>query len=353
MHDTNTEHGRINRGLILSFRATQMDDSSGDNRFSKFWAEKPVEMTVTVSNVGHERESRAQQRSHQERVCRHGRHRGHVPSARCGLFSWEVRACSPSAQWWRSVGLSQEDRAARPKWQDRGPGVGDLHTLRGTLLAVEERSNKPDSWSGVMAAQESSQATHQGYEQREVTGREQAGRGNARWYKPCQFDNWKECRQERHGQRDIGHQSRGTLSDGLRDQRERVRAEGQQHQRWHASTVREAPQRKMKPRRISKQADRRYEPYGRRGSTLTVETRHRVVTRVVHTLEVDRIIRMGSETVSPAAHMEQQRDQPLNLVIPVVDAQEENCSPWKYLATARWVLSLMHRWLQHPLLFRW
>ena len=98
MHDTNTEHGRINRGLILSFRATQMDDSSGDNRFSKFWAEKPVEMTVTVFNVGHERESRAQQRSHQERVCRHGRHRGHVPSARCGLFSWEVRACSPSAQ---------------------------------------------------------------------------------------------------------------------------------------------------------------------------------------------------------------------------------------------------------------
>ena len=48
MHDTNTEHGRINRGLILSFRATQMDDSSGDNLFSKFWAEKPVEMTVTV-----------------------------------------------------------------------------------------------------------------------------------------------------------------------------------------------------------------------------------------------------------------------------------------------------------------
>ena len=120
-----------------------------------------------------------------------------------------------------------------------------------------------------------------------------------------------------------------------------------------SGTVREAPQRKMKPRSISKQADRRYEPYGRRGSTLTVETRHRVVTRVVHTLEVDRIIRMGSETVSPAAHMEQQRDQPLNLVIPVVDAQEENCSPLKYLATARWVLSLMHRWLQHPLLFRW
>ena len=121
--------------------------------------------------------------------------------------------------------------------------MGDLHTLRGTLLAVEERSNKPDSRSGVMAAQERSQATHQGYEQREVTSREQAGRGNARRYKPYQFHNWKECRQERRGLRDIGHQSRGTLSDGLRDQREHVRAEGQQHQRWHASTVREVPQR--------------------------------------------------------------------------------------------------------------
>ena len=69
------------------------------------------------------------------------------------------------------------------------------HTLRGTLLTVEERSNKPDSRSEVMAAQERSQATHQGYEQREVTGREQAVRGNTRWYKPYQFDNWKECRQ--------------------------------------------------------------------------------------------------------------------------------------------------------------
>ena len=87
MHDTNTEHGRINRGLILSFRASQMDEGSGDDRFSKFWAEKLVEMTVTVSNVGLEKESRARQRSHQERVCRHGRHRGHVPSARRGLFS--------------------------------------------------------------------------------------------------------------------------------------------------------------------------------------------------------------------------------------------------------------------------
>ena len=193
-----------------------------------------------------------------------------------------------------------------------------------------------------MAAQERSQATHQGYEQREVTGQEQAGRGNARRYKPYQFDNWKECRQERRGQRDIGHQSRGTLSDGLRDQRECVRTEGQQHQRWHASTVREVPQRKMKPRRISERADHRYEPYGRRGSTLTVETRHRVVTRVVRTLEVDRIVRMGSEIVSSAAHMEHQRDQPLNIVIPVLDAQEENCSPWEYLARARWVLSLMH-----------
>ena len=102
MHDTNTEHGRINRGLILSFRASQIDDSSGDDRFSKFWAEKPVEMTVSVSNVGHERESRARQRSHQERVCRHGRHWGLVPSAR-------------RAQRGRSVGLSLEDRAARPK----------------------------------------------------------------------------------------------------------------------------------------------------------------------------------------------------------------------------------------------
>ena len=115
MHDTNTEHGRINRGLILSFSVSQMDDSSGDDRFSKLWAEKPVEMTLTVSNVGHERESRARQRSHQERVCRHGQHRGHVPSARRGLFSQEVRACSPSAHQGRSVGLSWEDRAARPK----------------------------------------------------------------------------------------------------------------------------------------------------------------------------------------------------------------------------------------------
>ena len=274
-------------------------------------------------------------------------------AATLGLFSREVRACSPSAHRGRSVGLSWEDHAARSKWQNHGPEVGDLHTLRGTLLAVEERSNKPDSRSGVMAAQERSQATHQGYEQREVTGREQAGRGNARQYKPYQFDNWKECRQERHGQRDIGHQSRGTLSDSLRDQRERVRAEGQQHQRWHASTVRDVPQRKMKPRRISERADWRYEPYGGRGSTLTVETLHRVVTRVVCTLEVDRIVRMGSETVSSAAHVEQQRDQPLNLVIPALDAQDENCSPWKYLARARWVLSLMHGWLQHQLLFWW
>ena len=323
MHDTNTEHGRINRGLILSFCASKMDDSSGDDRFSKFRAEKPVEMTVTVSNAAHQRESRARQRSHQERVRRHGQHRGHVPSARRGLFSQEVRVCSPSEQWGRRVGLSREDRAGRPKRQDHGPEVGDLHTLRGTLLAVEERS-KSDSRSGVRAARERSQATHQGYEQREVTGREQAGRGNARQYRPYRLDNWKECRQDRRGQKDIGHQSRGTLSDGLRDQRG-VRAESQQRQRLHASTVREVPQRKMKPRRISEQAERRYEPYGRRGSTLTVETRHRVVTRVVCTLEVDRIVRMGSETVSSAAQMEQQRDQPLSPVIPAPEAQE-NCS---------------------------
>ena len=47
--------------------------------------------------------------------------------------------------------------------------------------------------------------------------------------------------------------------------------------------------------------------------------------RVVRTLEVDRIIRMGAETVSSAAQMEQQRDQPLSPVIPVLEAQE-NCS---------------------------
>ena len=242
----------------MSFRASQMDDSSGDDWFSKFRAEKPVEMTVTVSNVAHQRESRARQRSHQEGVGRLGRHRGHVPSAWRGLFSREVRVRSPSEQRGRRVGLSREDRAGRPKRQDHGPEVGDLHNLRGTLLAVEERS-KSDSRSGVRAARERSQATHQGYEQREVTGREQAVRGNARRYRPYRSDNWKECRQERCGQKDIGHQSWGILSDGLRDQRG-VRAESQQHQRLHASTVREVPQRKIKPRRISERAEQRYEP---------------------------------------------------------------------------------------------
>ena len=111
-----------------------MDDSSGDDRFSKFRAEKPVEMTVTVSNTGHHRESRARQWSHRERVCRHGQHRGHVPSARRGLFSREVRVRIPSVQQRRSVGLSREDSVARPEKQDRGPEVGDMYTLRGTLL---------------------------------------------------------------------------------------------------------------------------------------------------------------------------------------------------------------------------
>ena len=178
MRDTNTEHGRINRGLILCFRASQMDDSSGDDWFSKFRAEKPVEMTVTVSNTGHHRELRALQRSHRERVCRHRRHRGHVPSARRGLFSREVRVRIPSARRGRSVGLSREDPVARPEKQDCGPEVGVMYTLRGTLLAVEERANKPDSWSGVTEVQERSQATHQGYEQGErftVESRQEGG----------------------------------------------------------------------------------------------------------------------------------------------------------------------------------
>ena len=103
---------------------------------------------MTVSNVAHQRESRARQRSHQERVGRHGQHRGHVPSPRHGLFTREVRVRSPSEQRGRRVGLSREDCAGRPKRQDHGLEVGDLHTLRGTLLAVEERS-KSDSQSGV------------------------------------------------------------------------------------------------------------------------------------------------------------------------------------------------------------
>ena len=49
MHDTNTEHGRMNRGLILSFRASQMDDSSGDDRFSKFRAEKQMSLLLGMA----------------------------------------------------------------------------------------------------------------------------------------------------------------------------------------------------------------------------------------------------------------------------------------------------------------
>ena len=111
MHDMNTEHGRTSRGIILCFGASQMDDSSGNHRFSKFWSEKPLEMTITVTNVCHQRNSRAQQRPHQERRFIHGWHRGHTPSARHDLSSREVRVCSLSSQQGRGVSLSWEDSA--------------------------------------------------------------------------------------------------------------------------------------------------------------------------------------------------------------------------------------------------
>ena len=289
-----------------------MDDSSGDERYSRFHLERPLQITVANEQV--RRESRSRRRDQSPERPRHGRSRAHAPSVHQGSDVQEGRRRSRD----RDLRLSSRSR------------------LGSRLESRVVRASHPEG-SSVGHQSRERERCHEGSFSRSQAGSrlesvpsfERTERGRS----PCRSHVGSRQRHEGDSGRGYGWSQMRAGMDSLATRRRRERRnrahpyqrqqEAKEKQasrwwdeRWHQETrglARGPPQISSSqsrghfhPERTLSLGERRqqrrpvpYEVGGRQ--MMTIHTQQRVRTRVVRSLEVERIVRMGPETVSAAA----------------------------------------------------
>ena len=289
-----------------------MDDSSGDERYSRFHLERPLQITVANEQV--RRESRSRPRDQSSERPRHGRSRAHAPSVHWGSDVQEgrrrsrdrdLRLSSPS-----QLGSRLESRVVRASHPEGG-SVGRQsrerercyegsfsQSLAGSRLenvpSVErtERGRSPCR-SHVGSRQRHEGDSSRGYGWSQV----RAGMDSLATRKRRERRNQAhpyQCQQE----------AKEKWTSRLWD--ERLHQETQGMARGHPQISSGQSRGHFHPERTLSLGERRQQrrpvPYEvGECQTMTIHTQQRVRTRVVRSLEVERIVRMGPETVSAAA----------------------------------------------------
>ena len=289
-----------------------MDDSSGDERYSRFHLERPLQITVANEQV--RRESRSRRRDQSAERPRHGRSPAHTPSVHRGsdvqkgrrrsrdrdlrlssrsrlgsrLESRVVRASHPEGG---SVGHQSRERErchegsfsrrqagsrqeSVPSVERTERGRSPCRSHVGSRQRHDSDSSRGYSWSQVRAGMDSL-----------ATRRKRERRNRAHPYQRQQ--EAKEKRTSRWWDESLHQTTRG-LAQGPPQI-----SSGQSRGHFHPERTLSLGERRQQRRPVP------YKVGGRQ--TMTIHTQQQMRTRVVRSLEVERIERMGPETVSVAA----------------------------------------------------
>ena len=284
-----------------------MDDSSGDEWYSRFHLERPLQITVANEQV--RRESRSRRRDQSSERPRHGRSRAYALSVHRGLDVQEgrrrsrdrdlrfssrsrlgsrlesrvVRASHPEGG---SVGhqsrererchegsFSQSQAGSRlesvPSVERTEQGRSPCRSHVGSRQRHESDSSRRYGWSQVRAGMDSL-----------ATRRKRERRNGAHPYQRQQ--EAKEKRASRWWDERLHQETRG-LARGPPQI-----SSGQSRGHFHTERTLSLGERRQQQRPVP------YEVGGHQ--TMTIRTQQQVRTRVVRSLEVERIVRMGPET---------------------------------------------------------